>query len=131
VDPSSQAGGNLEIGDDFIQYSPPVGHEDQDGFSFTVGDGRGGIATGLVTITVFPETDAPRNLSISPAANDRFRIAFLGAPDRDYSVEFAEELPATQWQAVGQATADGQGGFHVELPVSPGASTGYFRARYP
>ena len=40
-------------------YTPAPGYSGPDGFDYTVGDGRGGTATGHVTVTVTPVNDVP------------------------------------------------------------------------
>ncbi|MCA9136824.1 MAG: DUF4347 domain-containing protein [Planctomycetales bacterium] len=52
---SDPTGGTVSVGDngDFV-YTPDLGFTGQDSFTYTVSDGKGGIATGTVSIAVDP-----------------------------------------------------------------------------
>ncbi|GAB4262371.1 MAG: hypothetical protein Kow0092_12700 [Deferrisomatales bacterium] len=45
--------------DGTVTYRPAPNYHGPDGFSYTVSDGRGGVATAAVAVTVTPEADAP------------------------------------------------------------------------
>lgn len=52
-----------------INYSPATGFEGTETFSYTLSDGRGGEATGTVSVTVVPENPPPT------VVNDNFTLA--------------------------------------------------------
>jgi len=45
--------------DGTVTYTPAANYNGSDVFSYTLGDGRGGTATGTVSVVVTPVADAP------------------------------------------------------------------------
>lgn len=124
-------GGTITLAENFLHYSSSTGLEADDQFSYTVSDGRGGEAVGVVTVTVFPETARPREVTIEQPTPDELIITFLGAGDRNYSVVFADHPNATEWQLLGLAQHLGEGTFSfVDWPPT-GTTTRYYRLRFP
>lgn len=50
--PRSSAGARAELAGDGVRYTPALGYRGPDSFSYRVGDGHGGSATGVVTVDV-------------------------------------------------------------------------------
>jgi hypothetical protein len=53
-----------------VIYQPEADYSGPDNFSFTVNDGRGGVAGATVSITVLPVNDAPVAVAKAASAND-------------------------------------------------------------
>ncbi|HEU5035894.1 MAG TPA: Ig-like domain-containing protein [Nocardioides sp.] len=51
--------GTVTLTSDGVRYVPAADHAGTDSFSYTVSDGNGGTARGVVTVTVVPVDDAP------------------------------------------------------------------------
>jgi VCBS repeat-containing protein len=52
--------------DGTIRYTPDPNYNGTDSFTYTIGDGAGGSATGTVSVTIAPVNDAP---TVAPVAN--------------------------------------------------------------
>ena len=68
------AGGSVTFAAGGVTYSPTAGFAGVDGFSYTIGDGRGGRATATVTVTVTAAPNTP------PIAVDDAATAAIGGP---------------------------------------------------
>lgn len=63
------ANGSVNINtDDTVTYTPHASHTGSDTFTYTVSDGRGGTATGSVTITIDGALNPPTgSMTVNPA----------------------------------------------------------------
>jgi hypothetical protein len=99
VSATSTNGGSITMTIDEITYSPVSGFHGTDRFTYTISDGRGGIATATVVVEVLPTSAAAANIiSITPSAG-HFIIRFTGIPYFVYTVQRSTDL--VNWAAVG------------------------------
>ncbi len=70
---SDAAHGSVAINDNLVSYTPDANFFGNDSFSYTVSDGNGGTALGLVNVTVAPVNDPP-------VANDDFAATEQDTP---------------------------------------------------
>lgn len=68
VSVTSAQGGTVTSGSTDIVYTPATNFNGTDTFTYTLGDGQGGSATGTVTINVQPVNDAPTGVADSVRA---------------------------------------------------------------
>ncbi|HEY2951969.1 MAG TPA: MBG domain-containing protein, partial [Verrucomicrobiae bacterium] len=131
VSSNSAAGGTIAVRDDWVFYTPPPGYTNADSFTYTLSDGRGGTATGTVTVAIKEDNVPSPNLTIEDLGHGSFRIRFAGIPGKIYRIQFTEDVGPPVWQTLGTATADGLGGFEFVDTPPPGANARVYRSVYP
>ena len=68
VSPTSSQGGSVTLAAGTVVYTPAIGFNGIDTFTYTLSEGRGGSDTGTVTVDVGPVNDAPVNGVPGPQA---------------------------------------------------------------
>jgi hypothetical protein len=132
VDSLSALGGTVtNSNNEVIWYSPPGGPDLEDHFGFTVRDGRGGFASGTVTIALVPANVAPDAVSLQMQPNGSLRLQFGGLPGRAYTVEYSDSLTPPSWRRLGPAISAGGGQFTFDDTLPPNVTTRFYRAAYP
>ena len=122
--PTSNSGG-VVIADGWVHYTPAVGFTNVDSFTYTIEDGRGGSATGTVTVDIINDTAVSGNLSIVDQGDGSYRVRFRGMPDRTYTLEYAETLTPPDWASLAEITTDATGAAeYIDTP--PGGAPGRF-----
>ena len=75
-----------------------------------------------------PNFAAPR---IVPEQGGGWRTTFTGNPNRTYAIQFTPGLLPANWQTLGTATADAQGGcFSIDVPPA-GTARCFYRSVVP
>lgn len=101
----------------WVYYTPPPGSIDAGGFAYTVGDGNGGTADGLVTVNIIASAAQGTNLTkIETLADGSKRINFAGIPGRSYRVQSTDNLASPYWLERITVTADPLGRFQFTEP---------------
>ena len=130
VGPASEAGGTVRVAGAFLFYTPPTSAPANDRVRYTVVDGFGGSADGVLDLSPAGsnsgQTLALVGLSAVPGGGLRAR--FVGIPTAPYRI-FASEslLPPVTWTDIGCATAGADGRFEVVDVPPPSASSRYYR----
>lgn len=110
-----------------IRYVPSAGYGGSDGFTYTVSDGLGGIATAEVSVLVSAQTGAWLETP-SVLGQGGVQLTFQGAPLNLYALDWATNLvPPIAWQPQTTNTADAAG-LLVVTNLSSG-SAGFWRMR--
>ena len=94
VDSMTTNGAAVEIYDDDIVFTPWPDFTGIDGFTYTITDGQGGVATGSIIINVI-NTAVPQQNTIQilkPATGGGFRLIYAGTPNAVYSIERASKI---------------------------------------
>ena len=127
VSATSPAGGTLTTLGAWIHYLPPVGFTNADMFTYTITDGRGGSATGTVSVQIKDSASVTENVRIDPLGDGSYRVRFFGLPGSDYFVQFSDTLNPPAWTTLQTITTDARG--YGELTNTPplGVTTRYFR----
>ncbi len=130
VSPVSTNSGTVSLVGGLITYSPLAGYTGSDQFTYTLGDARGGRATGTVSVNV----GATNFLSVvRPAAllpNGHFQVGYMGVAGYLYTVERSTNILGP-WQVFTNITADVNGLFQIDDPNTPPAPTRFYRVKYP
>jgi autotransporter-associated beta strand protein len=119
-------GVSITTNDAFIFYSNFVSVADQ--FTYTVNDGRGGSATGLVRIASSPAGRFTGHPSLNGAS---VTLDFAGQPGRTYHVERSTNLPV--WVTVSTNVAPANGIFDYTddfQALTPSSSPVFYRLRW-
>lgn len=134
VSGASTNAGTAALAGGVVTYTPPAGYTGADLFTYTVGDGRGGLTTTNVTILVDPAAFLVQAPVAPVRLNDgSLRVRFAGMPDCTYTIEMTTNLlVAGSWTPVTNLTADGTGLIElIEPPSVPPKQQRYYRAVYP
>jgi hypothetical protein len=116
----------------WVFYTPPAGFTNADSFTYTVTDGRGGSATGLVSIVIEVDFNPSQTIvAMVDLGNNSSDIKFLGIPGRVYTIQYATNLIVPNWQSLGVGTADATGSFDFVYTPAAGVAGGIYRSIYP
>ncbi len=110
-----------------ITYTSAAAFTGSDSFTYTLSDGRGGIATGTVNVTV---TSGPflKATSIGKTPTE-VTVVYAGIPGNHYQPQFTDALESGSWTNDGPAmTADGAGGFTYVDGTQPQPERRFYRA---
>ena len=116
------AGGSVISSNGLITYVPPVDFVGADTFDYTISDGQGGSALGLVTINVWP----PVEIVEASYATNTASVHFLGIPFQPYQIDSSSNL--MEWRVATNYAADTDGSFVHRHPAAGSAARGFFRA---
>ena len=123
---SSQQGVAVTNRGQWVFYSAGATFTNADSFGYQVGDGRGGLSAGTVTVTVKTDTNSTPSSTVEDLQNGSYRAHFSGIPGYTYRVEASASLETPAWQSVGLATADSLG-FVAFVDSPPGGNPRYYR----
>ena len=102
-------GSVVDNGDGTVTYTPDPDWNGVDTFGYTVGDGRGGTDTGMVTVTVTPVNDEPVAVDDSDSiAEDGSSTVDVVVNDSDVDGDILSVLSVTQGSN-GSVTDNGDG----------------------
>lgn len=126
---ASTAGGTVTQDGDELTYTPPVGFEGVDTFTYTVNDGVwGGVSTsGTVTIVVGdPSAAPPANLAVTMEGGG-IVANFTGSPGSSYTLQRSDDLDG--WDDIDTDTASPEGAVQLTDP-NPLPIRGFYRVSY-
>ena len=102
-----------------------------DQFNYVISDGRGGTATGTVTVTVVSASVPPLNIVSGPTlTNGHFYVGFAGIPGYSYTVQSSPNADGP-WLTMTNLTAGTNGLFEFQDPTEPPPPTRFYRTTYP
>jgi hypothetical protein len=112
-----------KVGDQTVRFSPLDTFLGTNWFDYSLSDGRGGTASGQVTVIVWPVTLAP---GARTAAG--FRLRLSGSPGRAYQVERAPAVSGP-WNVIAPDLILPSAGFSEVLDTNAPSNQGFYRAR--
>ncbi len=135
VTPLSANGGTDTLASGIVTYNPPPNFAGLDTFLYTVSDGHGDSASGIVTVKVGSVQGLPQNLLFSPQfIGGKLGFQFAGIPGLTYTIESASNLNGP-WSKVINFTAPltdqglGEGVFQFQAPAATDRQ--FYRTVYP
>ena len=100
VSATSTNGGTVTLTSTQVIYDPATNFVGADLFTFTVSDGRGGLATGSAFVQVTSETDpALDRISGLTITTNGVKVRFVGIPGHTYTLQRSSNLQT--WTAIG------------------------------
>jgi hypothetical protein len=126
--PATALGGWVRSLGAWTVYTPPPGNTNEDRFDFSIGDRRGGVASGTAVVQTTQGQGQTANVTIEELGNNRRRIRFDGIPARAYFVQYTESLISPNWQTVTNITANATGNFEMTEDAPSGTPTRYYRS---
>ncbi len=125
----ASAGGTVSTDGTSAIYTAPSNFTGIDTFNYIVSDGRGGLATNLVTVTVLANGGSYNQLSDLVVNGATSSISYLGIPGYKYALDVTTNLtPVISWTPVitNTAAANGQLNYTFDTVAPPA----FFRTRY-
>ena len=126
--PATAQGGTAALQATTILYTPAAGYTGADSFSITLSDGRGGLTTGTVTVTVDANGGIGPNAPTITLGTGTAQVLFHGIPGRNYEAQRSTNL--VDWTVLSTVTAAPNG----DIPytdTNPPVGTGFYRMRVP
>jgi hypothetical protein len=106
ADPSSTNGGMVTLASTNLTYQPAASYTGADLFRYMVSDGRGGVATNTVLVSVLPPAAVAPSVVYGPlVAAGQFVVRFAGVPGLTYTIEATEDLHSPIWTKMVNMTA--------------------------
>lgn len=122
VSSSSAQGGEVVLQGDMLTYTPRPGYVGSDSFTYTISDGRGGIATALVTVTVSAGGPLAQRIEV---VGSTVVIHFAAVPGWSYTVQRASDISGP-WANIHSITAPATGVF-LFIDSNPPPSVAFYR----
>jgi hypothetical protein len=135
--PTSTNGATVTLTLTSVTYQPVANFLGTDLFPYVVSDGRGGLATNTVAVTVVSSNGLSPNVVYGPLiTNGQFTVRFAGIPGYTYTVQATDDLGSPAWtkkaNLTAPATDQGLGVGVFEFSESVGAATSrFYRTVYP
>lgn len=119
VSVTSAQGGTVVLSASSISYTPPLDFVGADVFTYDLSDGRGGMATGLVNVTVADTPTTPTNLVSLTIGPGGVTLLGQGIPGVGYRVQSTDSLSLPFVDLSGTLVADPLGKLEYTDPRQP------------
>jgi len=131
VSTTSVNGATISVHGGWVFYTPPAGFTNADAFTYTITDGRGGSATGTVSVAILVDNSQSQNLTITALGGNQYLIDGSGIPGYTYRLQYSDSMSPFDWQDLsgGSQTADSTGKF--QYTDTSEAPTRFYRSVYP
>lgn len=118
VSPNSSDGGTVTLAATHVTYAPPAGFTGVDRFSYTIGDGRGGVTSADVEVFVASGPLPSFNHVLLQSVPGGYRVRFAGIPGHSYRLQRSQDL--LSWSALSMVTLPAHGIMeHVDPTTLP------------
>jgi hypothetical protein len=132
VSASSTNGGGVALAGGFVTYTPVPGFVGYDAFTYTVSDGRGGLAQGLVVVRV--DDGQSKNIvgwQLDPGTGF-LTLDFAGIVGRLYRIQATTSLaPPIAWDTIGTRYSGTNGLFQFIDTNAPAYPQRFYRTVQP
>jgi len=129
VSPTSVSNATVTVSGGWVFYTPAAGFTNADAFNYTITDGRGGSATGTVTVAIQVDNAPSQNLTITDLGGGSFRVNGNGIVGYTYRLQYSDTIAPFVWQDISGMTADSTGKFNYT--DTSGSSARFYRTVYP
>ncbi len=130
-------GGTVQLSGGQVTYTPPTNYAGADAFDYLLSDGRGGTASGTVTVLVEASSAVSLNRVFGPiVTNGNFVVRFAGLPGYTYTIEYTDSVAPVNWlkatNLIAPTTAGsyGRGVFQFSQSAA-GVVIRFYRTVYP
>ena len=123
---SGSQGATIFQGSGLVFYSPASGNNNNDSFSYTVSDGNGGTASGMVTVNVASVAGAAQSITV---IGTTATVHCFGIPGYQYDLQRSDSVDGTYSTvtAAGTQTAAGDGRYSFTDSSAPSGGA-YYRS---
>ncbi len=94
---TSTGRGTVKVAEGVITFTPLAGSDAPDTFTYTISDGFGDVATGLVRINVATPGPSLNRWRIETFPDGTIRLRFAGIPGRTYRIQATDSLKNLYW----------------------------------
>jgi hypothetical protein len=108
---TSEGKGTVTVAQGVITYTPPSATNQLDAFTYTISDGFGGAAIGLVRVKAVPSGPSSNRVRLETLPDGTIRLRFAGIPGRTYRIQATETLLSPTWTTLVTRLAGVQGDF--------------------
>ena len=129
VSSMSASNATVTVSGGWVFYTPAAGFTNADAFTYTITDGRGGSATGTVTVAIQVDNAPSQNLTITDLGGGSFRVNGSGIPGYSYRLQYSDAVSPFVWQNISSLTADSTGKF--TYTDTSGSSARFYRTVCP
>ena len=107
---ASTNGGTVTFNSTDITYTPATNYVGADAFTYTISDGRGGMATATVLVTVYSQDALTPNILSLTTSGSTATLRFAGIPGFTYHVERTPNMTApVSWSDLGSIVVPANG----------------------
>jgi subtilisin-like proprotein convertase family protein len=132
VSGTSDAGGTVQLLEDWVFYEAPTGFTNADRFTYVATNHAGATATFSVRVNVRVDVAPGQNVRAAEEIIDGvWRIEFQGIAGRSYLIQSTENLNSPVWQNLGTSQADATGWFEFIDTRTPGSPARFYRSVIP
>jgi subtilisin-like proprotein convertase family protein len=127
---TSTNGGTVTLSATAITYTPKANFVGEDRFTYTVDDGKGGVASATIIVEVFPADALTPNITGTYMSGGVFHVRFAGIPGFAYHIERTQTMSPANWTDLGTVVApdDGQVDFG---DTNPPQGSAFYRTAAP
>ncbi len=113
-----------------ITYTPANNFTGGDSLTYVLSDGRGGTATGTLTVTVTPANNHTLNVVSITKTAAMVTIVYAGIPGDTYQPQYSDSLDGDSWTNAGpvQTAGVGDGRFTYMDATQPQPAQRFYRA---
>ncbi len=129
VSGSSSQGGTVALSGNAVTYTPATGFTGADSFTYQLADGRGGFATGTVSVTVTAGDEQPLRTESITMSGGSVTLVYAGVPGYAYQVQYQDTMAGPWTNAGPPITADSTGRVTYTDPNPPASR--FYRAIVP
>ena len=131
VSNASSAGGTVRLSDGVITYTPPAAVGTVDTFEYTISDGFGGTARGIVRVTRVSVRPGLNRWRVETFPDGTIRLRFAGIPGRRYRILATDSLKNAVWAELDVRVAGAQGDFEFHDTDALSHPTRFYRSVSP
>jgi hypothetical protein len=123
---SNGAHGTATFNSTHIIYAPATNYVGSDAFTYTISDGRGGVATATMTVEVYSQDALTPNILSLTKVGSTATIRFAGIPGFTYHIERTPSVTApVTWTDVGSIVVPANGTAEYQDWAAPAGSAFY------
>lgn len=122
-------GGTATTDGSNVTYTASAAFTGTDVLSYSVGDGRGGSASGQILVAVIAPGDAPTVTGVA-ATNGSVALTAQGLAGAVYQLQFTGSLAPANWQNVGAPVPAPPGGIVTLTDPAPPTGQRFYRLRH-
>lgn len=126
----TERGAAVSLTNGAVVYDPPAALHGPDTFTYTIGDGFGGIASAVVTIDEMANGPSQNVKSISTTTG-AISLIFGGVPGLTYRIQAATAINPPDWVNIGIQTASPIGEISFNDPGFSSHPNRYYRTIFP